>query len=89
MKILLSSVLLSFSLSLLTVSVFHKNKKDYISVEFVFSGDYPLQPPKVRIISPRFKAGTGHVLLLLIHDYLLSVLVLDVRNSIMKVMFVV
>jgi ubiquitin-protein ligase len=34
---------------------------DYISVDFVFSGDYPLQPPKVRIISPRFRAGTGHV----------------------------
>ena len=34
---------------------------DYVELEFTFNENYPVQPPFVRIISPRFIYRTGHI----------------------------
>merc|ERR1711972_975813 len=37
------------------------NKEPAVVMELMFPSDYPLQPPFIRIIRPRFQMHTGHV----------------------------
>jgi len=39
----------------------HKLKRDHILLHIVFPATYPLNPPFVRVIRPRFQFRTGHV----------------------------